>query len=329
MNDTRTPPASAALTERYVQAVTRTIPEAQRDDVAAELRGLIADQLDARIDAGEPAASAERAVLTALGDPDKLAAGMIDRPLHLIGPRYYLDWWRLLKLLLWIVPPIAAFGIALGQTLAGAPVGAIIGSTIGGAVTVIVHLAFWTALVFFIIERSEAGGTKAGSVTSPWTLDDLPELHATRARFADMVVNLVFLALAAAVLVWDQLFGVVYVDGRWMSFLDPGLWPWWMGGLLIVLAVEAVFQVVLYANRRWTVGLAVANTVLNLVVVVPAVWLLSEGALLNEDFWLTVLPGADAAKVYGILSVLAGFGIAGIAIWDTIDGFLKARRARS
>jgi len=329
MNDTRTPPVETTLTERYIQAVTRSIPEAQRGDVAAELRGLIADQLDARIEEGEPPAAAERAVLTELGDPDKLAAGMIDRPLHLIGPRYYLDWWRLLKLLLWIVPPIAAFGIALGQTLAGAPIGAIIGSTIGGTITVIVHLAFWTALVFFIIERSEAGGTKAEGVTDPWTLDDLPELHASRARFADMVVSLVFLALAAAVLVWDQLFGLVYLDDRWMSFLDPGLWPWWMGGLLIVLAVEAAFQVVLYVNRRWTIGLAAANTVLNLVVAVPAIWLLSQDALLNQDFWLTVVPAPDAEKVYGILSVLTGFGIGAIALWDTIDGFLKARRAGS
>ena len=328
MNDTRTPPASATLTERYVQAVTRSIPEAQRDDVAAELRGSIADQLDARIEAGEPAEAAERAVLTALGDPDKLAAGMIDRPLHLIGPRYYLDWWRLLKLLLWIVPPIAAFGIALGQTLAGAPIGAIIGTTIGGTLTVIVHLAFWTAFVFFLIERYEVGGAKEGGVSNPWTLDDLPEVHATRARFADMVVNLVFLALAAAVLVWDQLFGLVYLDGRWMSFLDPGLWPGWMGGLLIVLAVEAAFQVVLYVRGRWTVGLAVANTVLNLVVAVPAVWLLSQGMLLNREFWDAVIPD-DPEKVYGILSVLTGFGIAAIAIWDTIDGFLKARRAGS
>ena len=58
-------------------------------------------------------------MLTELGDPDKLAAGYTDRPLYLIGPRYYLDWWRLLKLLLWIVPACAAFGVALGQTLAG------------------------------------------------------------------------------------------------------------------------------------------------------------------------------------------------------------------
>src|SRR3954464_2212709 len=115
--------STTTLTDRYVSAAVRTVPEDQRSDLAAELRASIDDQVDARVEGGEPRGSAERAVLTDLGDPDKLAAGYMDRPLYLIGPRYFLDWWRLLKLLLWIVLPCAAFGIALGQTIAGEPFG--------------------------------------------------------------------------------------------------------------------------------------------------------------------------------------------------------------
>ena len=80
----------------------RSVPDKQRDDLAAELRASIADDIDARIDAGEPAADAERAVLSELGDPDKLGAGYAERPLWLIGPRYYLQWRRLVTLLLWV-----------------------------------------------------------------------------------------------------------------------------------------------------------------------------------------------------------------------------------
>ena len=65
----------------------RTVPEKQRADLSAELRASIDDQIDARVDDGEAPEAAERAVLTDLGDPDKLAAGYTDRPLHLIGPR--------------------------------------------------------------------------------------------------------------------------------------------------------------------------------------------------------------------------------------------------
>jgi hypothetical protein len=315
----------STLTDRYIQAVTRTIPEQQRTDVAAELRASIADQLEARLAAGGTLDDAERDVLNELGDPDKLAAGYADRPLHLIGPRYYLEWWRLLKLLLAIVVPLAAFGIALGQTLAGAPIGAIIGSTIGGALTVGVHLAFWTALVFALVERS--GDARAA--IAPWTVDRLPaDTPYTGARFADMIVSVVFLAIAAVAFVWDQFVGLVYLDGRWMSFLSPELWPWWAGGLLAAMAIEAVLQIVVFLAGRWTFALAAVNTVLNLLVAVPAIWLLSQGMLLNEAFWSAVIPNGEAEKVYGILSVLTGFAIAGIAVWDTVDAFLKARRAR-
>lgn len=312
------------LTDRYVHAVTRTIPEQHRDDVAAELRASIADQLDARLDAGEEPGSAERDVLNALGDPDKLAAGYADRPLHLIGPRFYLDWWRLLKLLLAIVVPVAAFGVALGQTLAGAHFGAIIGSTIGVAISVAVHLAFWTTLVFALVERSD-------QVTplTRWTVDRLPaDTPYTGARFTDLIASLVFLAIAAIALVWDQLVGFVYLDGRWMPFLSPELWPWWAGGLLVAMGADAVLQIVVFLKRRWTIPLAVVNTVLNLVVAVPALWLLSQGMLLNTEFWATVIPNGEGEKVYGILSVITGFGIAGIALWDSVDSFLKARRSR-
>ncbi len=316
---------ASTLTDRYVHAVTRTIPEQQRDDVAAELRASIADQLDARLEAGASPAQAERDVLDELGDPDKLAAGYADRPLHLIGPRYYLEWWRLLKLLTAIVVPCAAFGVALGQTLAGANIGAVIGSTIGVSLSVAVHLAFWTTLVFVLVERSD----QATAPFTRWTVDRLPaETPYTGARFADMIVSVVFLAVAAIALVWDQLVGFVYLDGAWMPFLSPELWPWWAGGLLVAMGAEAVLAIVVFLKRRWTFALAAVNAVLNLVVAVPALWLLSQGRLLNPAFWDAVIPVGEAEKVYGILSVLAGFGIAAIALWDSVDSFLKARRSR-
>jgi hypothetical protein len=314
------------LSARYLQAVTRTIPEAQRADVAAELGASIADQLEARVAGGEEPLAAERAVLNALGDPDALAAGYVDRPLHLIGPRYYLEWWRLLKLLLWIVLPLAALGISLGQALSGAPLGTIIGTSFSGTLTVAVHLAFWTALVFAVIERTDR--VRAGAPTSfrQWSVDDLPEPRQSGASFGDLVASLVFFVVAAAVIVWDQLVGAVYLNGTWISFLSQDLWPWAIGGLLAVFVIDAVVQIVRYLHGRWTWPLASINAALNLIVVVPAIWLLSQGRLLNPEFWLTVIDD-DGEKVFGILSVLTGFGIVAIAAWDAVDAFVKARRS--
>lgn len=318
--------ASTTLTDRYVDAAMRTVPEKQRADLAAELRASIEDQIDARVEAGESQDVAEAAVLTELGDPDKLAAGYTDRPLYLIGPKYFLIWWRLLKLLLWIVPPIVAFAVALGQTISGAGIGEIIGTSVLATMGTILHLAFWTTLVFAVIERAEVTSAESVPLTA-WTPDQLPEPRESGAKFSDMIVTIVFLAIGAGAILWDQFIG--FAPGYpGLSVLDPGLWPWWISGLFAAMAVEAVLQVVVFLRGRWTFGLAAVNAVLNLVVAVPALWLLTQGRLLNAEFWTTVIPPDSSETVASVVAILMGFGIAAVAIWDTIDAFLKARRAR-
>ena len=317
---------ASTLTDRYVDAAMRTVPERQRPDLGAELRASIADQIDARIAAGEEADTAERAVLTELGDPDALAAGYTDRPLYLIGPKYFLVWWRLLKLLLWIVPPFTAFGVALGTTLGGAGIGEVIGTTVVATLGSVLHLAFWTTLVFAIIERAEAR-TAASVPLETWTPDELPEPRESGAKFSDMIATVVFLLIGAGAVLWDQFIG--FAPGYpGLSVLDPGLWPWWITGLFIVMALEAVLHVVVFVRGRWTFGLATVNALLNVVVAVPALWLLSQGRLLNAAFWTTVIPPDSADTVANVVLIVTGFGIAAIAIGDTLDAFLKARRAR-
>jgi len=322
---------NATLTDRYIDAAMRTVPEKQRSDLAAELRASIGDQIDARVEAGEALEAAERAVLTDLGDPDKLAAGYTDRRLYLIGPRYYLEWWRLLKLLLWIVPACAAFGIALGQTLAGATFGQVVGATWGGVLAVVAHLFFWVTLVFALLERNDGKSplernalTKDGPWAT-WSLDRLPEPHQSGAGFADFIVLTAFLVIWAAAILWDLLIG--FVPGSDLSFLDPGLWPWWIAGLFVLMAAQSLLAFLVYRKGRWTFGFAVANAAIALAVALPALWLLAQGRLLNQQLLLTLVP-EDGAEVNQILAIITGFGIATIAIWAIIDGFLKARRAR-
>lgn len=317
---------NATLTDRYIDAATRSIPENQRPDIAAELRERIADEVDGRLAAGESADAAERAVLTELGDPDKLAAEYIDRPLHLIGPRYYLTWWRLLKLLWAIVPACAAFGVALGATIEGDSIGEIIGAVVPVVIQVIVNVAFWTTLVFFIIERS----TKNADIglVGAWTIDRLPDMRERGAKLSDLVASLIFLGLAAGAVLWDHFIGFVYFTDRgWLPFLAPDLWPWWIAGLFAALAAEALLAIAVYARGRYTWALAGANLVLNVVVAVPVLLLLNAGQLINPEFWPTLIPPDSADTVTSVMTIIFGFVIAGIAIWDSIDGFLKARRA--
>ncbi|WP_101847293.1 permease prefix domain 1-containing protein [Zhihengliuella sp. ISTPL4] len=326
--------ATTTLTERYISATIRSLAPEMQDDVRAELEAAIADAVDARIEIGEDPESAERSALTALGDPGILAAGYAERPLHLIGPRYYLTWWRLLKLLLAIVPICVLGAVALGQALANAPVGEIISSSILAAGGTILHLCFWTTLVFVILERS---GTDTGV---KWDVDQLPEAADDGVGRNELIASLVFLGLAVGALLWDRFRGFVVIDGEALPILNPGLWPWGIAVLALIIIAEAVFAVVLYRHRGWSVGFAVVNTVLALAFLAWVGVLLLSGDLVNPDFLAHIVTAggegfaagdaeaADEGGIFRILAVLLGFGIALGVGWDIVDGWIKTARRR-
>ncbi|MBT0993557.1 hypothetical protein KIN34_04565 [Cellulomonas sp. DKR-3] len=318
--------APTSLRERYVDAAMRTVPERQREDLAAELRAAIADQVDARVEAGEEPEVAERTVLTGLGDPDRLAAGYTDRPLHLIGPDYFLDWRRLLTLLLWIVVPCAAVGVAIAQGIDGASFGSIVGTVVTTSLAVAVNLGFWTTAVFAVVERTVG---RADLGLPAWDVDRLPQPRPRGTGLGEMVVTLVLLAFAAGAVLWDHAVGWVLPDeGARQSLLDPDLWPGWIGYLLVVLALDAIVAVAVYARQRWTYGLAAANAVLDLAFAVPALWLLTEGRLVNDAVFPELL-GEGGTEAAGVLAVLVACGIVAGSLWSAVDGFLKARRERT
>src|SRR5690606_21673060 len=142
----------STLTERYVWAVARHLPEEIGPDVAEELRSSLAETIEAKIDAGAAPHEAEREAITELGDPDVLARGYGGMPNHLIGPAVYPDFIRLLKILLVAVPSIVF--------VVSATVNAMTGDTHPGmialdaallAFTVAVHVGFWTGLTFALV----------------------------------------------------------------------------------------------------------------------------------------------------------------------------------
>lgn len=59
--------------ERYIYAVTKRLPESQREDVASELRSLIEDMLDERKQSEAATAQEIEEVLMELGHPSLLA----------------------------------------------------------------------------------------------------------------------------------------------------------------------------------------------------------------------------------------------------------------
>jgi hypothetical protein len=316
------------LTDRYIWAAVRTVPERQRANLEPEIRGLVGDSIDARIAAGGSQSAAEREALMQLGDPERLAAAYVDRPLTLIGPRYYLDWLRLLKILLSIVVPIVAAATLLAQLLATQQIGPAIGGAVASGIGVAVHLCFWTTLVFALVERN--GG--AAPVGAAWTPDHLPALPdaAKRSRLADLVASLVFLALFAGAIIGQQFFSVFRdADGDPVPFLEPDLWSFWLPWFLGLIVLEAAFAVWLYL-RGWTWPLAVVNLLLNLAFTVPAVLLWTGDGLLNPEFVSAAgWSGPSASQAGRVIETLIVVMVIAVSARDVFDGFRRTYQNRS
>ena len=270
------------LTDRYVWAVLRAVPQRQRDELEPEIRALVADAAEAHAGHAAPDA-AERAALVELGDPDALAARYTDATRFLIGPRLYPEWERLLRLLLPIVVPIA--GIAFGAVgwATGKPVGEAIVSGLGVAFTVAVQLTFWFTLVFAIAERT--GAAVMPATGSPWTPDQLPELPAPdRLSLGEAVASVAFGAVRPR-----RRSSGCRSASRSRSTAPPTRCS------IPRPVVVAVVRPRADASRRscsrsrstcagrWTWAFAIVNAILAAALAIPAVYLIQEDLLLNDE----------------------------------------------
>ena len=302
----------------------RSIPEKQRPDIEAELRASIGDEIDARVESGEEDRSAEREVLSALGDPDRLAADLSGRPPYLVGPEHFFDYKRLVLVLLMTVVPIVMSVMVVSQVIGGGGVADVLGGTIGLGLSLVVHIVFWTTLVFALIERSDERVP-----TSEWTLSSLPPLPTQGSiKLGDTIGSSVFLVLAmVGLLVSRTVSPVTADDGDAIPIFRPDLWDLWLPLLVGILFSEIIFEVIQYRFGRWTWGLASVNLALNLAFVVPAIYLLTTDRLFNPEFFAEIgwsgPPQAGGTFVNVTVAVMAL-----IASWDIVDGFRKARKAR-
>lgn len=312
---------TATLTDRYVAATLRSVPEAQRPDIERELRASIADAVDGRLEAGEPADVAETAVLTELGDPAVLAAGYADRPLHLIGPALFVDYVRFLRMVLTVVVPLTLVGVAVAQVFAGSTPLAVLGAAFSTAFTAAVHIGFWTTAIFAILER-----TKGWKPLDGWTPSQLPMITDRKAFRNELIGGSIFTVVAAAAVIFSQeLSGVVTDSGERVGPIAESLWQSGALYLVIFFAVARIALDLVGYYAGWPRSIAVANVVLSLLFLVPTVWLATTGRLYNPEFfdalgWDGAIGDPGWATTATIVIVVY------LCLHDTVELFIRTRR---
>jgi hypothetical protein len=183
------------LIERYIYAVTKRLPETQREDVAKELRGNIEDMLS-----DNPSQHEVEGVLIELGEPSKLATEYRGKKRYLVGPEYFDQYVSVLKIVAIILASISFvsvflenyFSFGLSDKNAILFFGGTFGKAFGGAVQGAIQAFFWVTVTYFFIGKSL--NSKDSKLEKKWSPSDLlavPKVYKKKIYKAELIGDVI------------------------------------------------------------------------------------------------------------------------------------------
>lgn len=326
------------LIDSYIHEVTRRLPQKGREDIGLELKSTIEDMLPV-----EYTEKDVKQVLQQLGNPVSLASSYSDRPMHLIGPKYFDLYVSFLKMIVPIAAVIAFISVAAvqiiefeqGDTVLTTGLN-ILTQSIWNIVSIFIQVFFWLTLTFAIVERIDGIRDNQPRTMSlnEWTPDDLkniPFIPKKRAISKRHVFgSLLWTAIWGTFYFYaSHLVGVYEKTGDGLTFIMPSLnqdvlnsyWP------LIVLVIGMEIGLALYQlfKGQWTKKVAIFNVLREVIGVVALIIVIINPNLFNPEFltYLANIFDISSEKVRQFI-VMAIMLVPFFSIWNCVDGFRKA-----
>jgi len=158
------------LLDRYLEAVRKTLPRNQRDDIVAELRDILLSQIEAEETSQRRRLTDDEiaAILKRFGRPMTVAA-RYGASSYLIGPTLYPAYLASLKLVAWVLGPMAGLSLLLSVATSDNPFRQTAWHLLLFTVIGLAHFAIIT-LIFARAEKGTAIGTHSDS----WDPRSLP-----------------------------------------------------------------------------------------------------------------------------------------------------------
>lgn len=283
-----------------------------------------------------------KSVLLKLGDPVTLASRYRDRPMHLIGPRYFDVYICLLKMILPIAAVISLIGLIgdnpfrdMGNTVVDAIL-IIIGKGIAGIISTGIQVFFWLTISFAILERVDTSKDQSPLTKDlkPWTPENLKDItNISKKKAVPMIeifASLLGLSVFAALYFnAANLLGVYEKRNGSLIFVTPSfnqdvLNSYWLlvSCVVIIGVLLAIYKLFL---RRWTMKLALFHAIYQLLSTLTFIIIISNPDLLNPEFiaYQKTLFSTDEWKtsIYWGLILISIF----FAVYDSYQGFRKAK----
>lgn len=281
------------LIERYVHSVGEELPASQRDDVIAELRSLLTEQLDERVAGGEPPEAAAIELLQSFGKPGDVAMRYAPPGQYLIGPHVYPYFLHFAKITFYLVVGMFLFWSAFAWLTGNARLPEFFrpGSLVQWFVELVKLLAINMAVmvaVFAVLERVYKPGESSAKKNKSWDPRDLAEVPATadpdkisEAAITGKIYAIVVLAVLLNF--FPRWFGVLIFSSK--------------GTLAIPYTAFGIFLPVALLNVWWAGALA-----LNL-------WLLNLRRWTREARWIELALNVLGAGILFLVISGSSFGV--------------------
>ncbi len=286
------------LIELYIQEVTRRLPERQREDIGLELRSTIEDMLP-----DDPQEEDVKAVLSELGHPAKLASGYLDKPMHLIGPRFFDVYVSLLKLIIPIAMIFSFIAVTFSHVFSYNGEGevissllSIIGDATWNSLGAGMQTFFWITVTFAMVERYDTSN-KTNPITSNWKewtpedLKDVPYIPKEKAiTKVELFGSLIWTAIwVAGYFNANNLLGIYEKGEEGLTLVTPlfnqsqliAFWP------LVMLVIFLELGLVAYKWKlgQWTMKLALANVFVHMGSLAVFILVFSNITVFNPAFF--------------------------------------------
>ena len=327
------------MIEKYIEEVVKHLPESQREEVRKKLNSRILEQLPS-----EHTEEDIKNVLTKLGDPKMVAREYGGLKNYLIGPDVYDTYVYVLKIVFSVLAfaiPFAAIITAM-QNLAKASAIEIVINIITQTITMglqgVLNAFGWVTAFFVILER--VGISPKQMAVNKWSTDNLSNVNKKDMETLGAITNIIFAIITVIVMYnadrllgWYNLReegGVLNVVPLFNQEVINTFMPF-----IAILALCVIFISILkLLYRKWNIKIALSNLVYNILSMVYVIFFFSMKNLINGEFIELfaskaeftveqVNKGVEVGRIaiIGILTVLL--------LWDTVDGFIKAWKARS
>lgn len=280
------------LVSRYVYAVTKGLPEKQRDDIEKELKTLIDDMLEQQDGDGPYEARVEK-VLLDLGDPEVLADNYRESKRYLIGPQNFDNYILLLKIVLGAVLLGVSIAVGLGSIFSNEQNAAAIFTDYLAALFSGALQGFaWVTIAFAIAERKGVRLSADGkNKKTEWSIKELPAIPVKEAAISpvESIFSILFTTLFITVLYFTpQVFAVYTANNITGTTVIPIFdiavlkgYRWLIAGIFISGILKEAAKLV---AGRWTLKISAVYSALSAVSTVLTLILFSNSRIWNPHF---------------------------------------------